>query len=280
MADVPVTFAMTRTLSSDEPTLPDGTATALSEPQWVPRLGASGTPLAAHTRKVWLGIECAVLFWGLPLALLLQLIPGRGLRVLGILTLAIIALLLVDRSFRFRTVFQPVRMADVKRTLFRGSLIGAGVFLFAWLGDTLELWPYSGLLWDQRPDRFGDTLFMSFVLARPDIWALVMCLYPIFSALPQEIIGRTFFFHRYGEIFRSEGAMIAASTLSFAFMHIIFQNWIALVFCLVGGYLFSHTYAKTRSLTAVWLEHSVYGCLIFTSGLGFFFFFTGAQVLQ
>ncbi|MGF1449188.1 MAG: CPBP family intramembrane glutamic endopeptidase [Opitutales bacterium] len=271
---------MTDSLSSDERPQADGAAVAASAPQWVPHLGALGTPLAARTRQLWLGVECAVLFWGIPLALLLQLIPGRGLRVLGILTLGIIALLLADRSFRFKSVFHPLRKADLKRALGRGLLIGAGVFLFAWLGDRVGLWPYSGPLWADRPERFGDTLFMGFVLARPDIWALVMCLYPIFSALPQEIIGRTFFFHRYGEIFRSEGAMITASTLSFAFMHIIFQNWIALVFCLIGGYLFSHTYAKTRSLTAVWLEHSLYGCLIFTSGLGFFFFYTGQQVIR
>lgn len=246
-------------------------------PQWVPHAGKVGTALHQRTRQLWLTLECTFLFVLLPLLLTFGVIPGRGLRLLGFITLGVVLLLFLDRRFRFRDFFQPLRRSDFWRVLMRGVPIGLGVFLLAWLGDRFQWWPHLSLLWESRPDRFADELFMSFIKARPDIWILVMCLYPIFSALPQEIVWRTFFFHRYKEIFPTQTAMIWASTLTFAFLHVIFQNAVSLACCLVGGYLFSITYARTRSLTAVWLEHSVYGCLIFTSGLGFFFFFTAAR---
>jgi hypothetical protein len=42
-----------------------------------------------------------------------------------------------------------------------------------------------------------------------------------------------------------------------------------------GGLLFARDYARHRSLSLTCLEHSLYGCLIFTIGLGRFFY-TGA----
>ena len=39
-----------------------------------------------------------------------------------------------------------------------------------------------------------------------------------------------------------------------------------------GGLFFADTYAKTRSLAAVYFEHALYGCYLFTIGLGFYFY--------
>ena len=39
-----------------------------------------------------------------------------------------------------------------------------------------------------------------------------------------------------------------------------------------GGWLFARDYARHRSLTLVCLEHAAYGCVIFTVGLGRFFY--------
>jgi uncharacterized protein len=44
---------------------------------------------------------------------------------------------------------------------------------------------------------------------------------------------------------------------------------------LIGGVLFANDYSRHRSLTLTCFEHSLYGCLIFTVGLGRFFY-TGA----
>ena len=65
-------------------------------------------------------------------------------------------------------------------------------------------------------------------------------------------------------------------------MHIVFMNPVAVLLSLVGGFLFSATYSKTKSLLWVSVEHSLYGMLIFTLGLGKFFYgattFTAAYI--
>jgi membrane protease YdiL (CAAX protease family) len=115
-------------------------------------------------------------------------------------------------------------------------------------------------------------LFLSFVRQSPAFWALVMVLYPLLSVVPQEIIFRSFFFNRYSTLFPSEGVVILASGLLFGAAHLVFQNWVAPVLCLAGGVMFAATYAKSRSLLLVCLEHGLYGCFIFTLGLGRYFY--------
>ncbi len=56
----------------------------------------------------------------------------------------------------------------------------------------------------------------------------------------------------------------------FGFGHIVFHNWIAVVFSFVGG-LFACTYRQTRSLFLTWLEHAIIGNAIFTVWLGVYF---------
>lgn len=129
---------------------------------------------------------------------------------------------------------------------------------------TLGLGMTAALL---RPD-----LLFGFVRARPAFWAIVMILYPILSAIPQELIFRSFFFARYRSLFGTEAATIAVSAVAFAITHFIFQNWVAPLLTLAGGFMFARTYAATRSLALVSLEHALYGCMIFTLGLGSYFY--------
>ena len=114
-----------------------------------------------------------------------------------------------------------------------------------------------------------------FVLPRehPYLWLLFMALYPLFSVYPQELLYRAFFYTRYAALFSERDFMIVASTLCFMLMHIVFDNGIAPLSTLIGGYLFADTYSRTRSLRLVCLEHALYGYVIFTVGLGEFFVF-------
>ncbi|HET6984641.1 MAG TPA: hypothetical protein VFI53_21025 [Myxococcaceae bacterium] len=48
-------------------------------------------------------------------------------------------------------------------------------------------------------------------------------------------------------------------------------NGLALALTLLGGWMFSRTYLRTRSLVATAVEHAAYGCLLFTVGLGRWF---------
>jgi hypothetical protein len=120
--------------------------------------------------------------------------------------------------------------------------------------------------------------------------------YPLASVYPQEIIFRTFLFHRYGGLFASRfggpsaaapvsgpetgpetspeaGPMlIAASTAAFGYAHLMFQSYLAIGLTVLGGLVFARTYARSRSTCTVAVEHALYGCVLFTVGLGRHFY--------
>jgi hypothetical protein len=58
-------------------------------------------------------------------------------------------------------------------------------------------------------------------------------------------------------------------------MHIIFHNWIAVILTVFGGMLFAVTYYRSRSTIMVSIEHALFGGLMFTIGLGQFFYIGG-----
>lgn len=120
--------------------------------------------------------------------------------------------------------------------------------------------------------RFAPHLEWSFVRRSPGFWAVVMVLYPVLSVYPQALLYRAFFFARYAGLFPGRWAMILVSAAAFAFMHIIFRNWLAVALTFVGGILFASRYAESGSLFTSAFEHALYGCWIFTVGLGQYFY--------
>jgi membrane protease YdiL (CAAX protease family) len=115
-------------------------------------------------------------------------------------------------------------------------------------------------------------LLFNFVKRTPAFWAVVMMLYPVLSVYPQGIIYRAFFFERYRGLFPNNMLLIVVSAIAFSFAHIIFRNPIAVIFTLVGGLLFAWRYAETGSLFTSSFEHALYGCWMFTIGLGQYFY--------
>lgn len=128
------------------------------------------------------------------------------------------------------------------------------------------LWLWFGV------HRFAPALELNFVRRQPAFWALVMVLYPVLSVYPQGLLYRAFFFHRYASLFHGQWMMILASAAAFAFMHIIFRNWIAVALTCAGGLLFAFRYDQTGSLAVSSFEHALYGCWLFTIGLGQYFY--------
>jgi membrane protease YdiL (CAAX protease family) len=96
----------------------------------------------------------------------------------------------------------------------------------------------------------------------------MILMYPLLSAVPQEVIFREFFFYRYGPLFRSPVLLVIMNAAMFSFAHIYFTSWIVTIFTLVGGVIFSLTYLRTRSLLVVSIEHTLYGLMLLSSGLG------------
>jgi membrane protease YdiL (CAAX protease family) len=119
---------------------------------------------------------------------------------------------------------------------------------------------------------FLPDLFLSLPRRNPVLWGFVMVAYPLLSVYPQEIIYRVYFFHRYRVLFPTAAWMTVANAAAFAYAHVIFRNPTAVLLTLIGGSLFAWTYWRTRSAAATWVEHALYGCVIFTVGLGRYFF--------
>ncbi|MBK8976524.1 MAG: CPBP family intramembrane metalloprotease [Planctomycetes bacterium] len=118
-----------------------------------------------------------------------------------------------------------------------------------------------------EPDRL-----LSFPRRRPALWLLVMFGYPCLSVLPQELAYRAFFFHRYRALLPDDRARVLASALAFGHVHVVFGHWQSVALSTVGGLLFSASYLRTRSIWSAWAEHALYGCCLFTVGLGSWFY--------
>jgi len=204
-------------------------------------------------RIVLLSLEFSALFAGVPLLVYYRLLPNLPIPYLLFAALAAFLVLRSDPSFDSSHL---ASWNNVRSQLL--PLLARDALFLAFLGLAVRL--------------FAPQLLFSFLKRAPGFWALVMLLYPLVSVYPQELIYRVFFFHRYAPLFGSGLLMIAASALAFGFVHIIFGNWLAVVLCIIGGFLFSLTYQHSGSLLFTCVDHAIFGNFIFTIGLGQFFY--------
>lgn len=117
--------------------------------------------------------------------------------------------------------------------------------------------------------RYGSPgLFLNFPRSNPRLWSAVMMLYPILSVYPQGIVYRAFVFDRYRDLFGPPWAIVLASAFAFTYVHIVFHNKLALILTGLGGILFGIRFLQTGSLFVTSFEHSLYGCFLFTVGVG------------
>jgi len=204
-------------------------------------------------RRLYLWLEFALLFLGLPVLLYTQrhaleewLMPI----MIGLAAGCTISLLR-DGSFKRRQLWsRDAFRQHLRRTLWwfvPGALVVGGAFALL------------------RPD-----LLLTFPRFYPEVWLALLITYPLLSVYPQEIIFRAFFFHRYHVLFPSRWGKVTASGLTFGFAHIIFANWVAPVMTAIMGVQFALTYARTESVLQVTVEHVLWGLYAFTVGLGWF----------
>ncbi len=154
--------------------------------------------------------------------------------------------------------WEAVTWKTLKPILIRWFFASIAMFLFIYFYD---------------PERvFG------IIRDRPQIIPFLLVMYPLLSALPQEFIFCSFFFERYAPFFKTEKHKIIASSIVFAYAHMLFINPVAPLLSLIAGFIFAHTYSKSRSLALVTIEHGLYGNVLFMVGLGWYFY--GGAVAQ
>ena len=197
--------------------------------------------------------ELFVLFIGIPLAYLFDIFPIHKIIPLIVGSIYTITLLLFDKSFK-REELGMNGFKSYKTLILRsiGVLIVLTISTYLIIPEYLFFLPRK-MTW---------------------LWAIIMLMYPVWSVIPQELIYRTFFFHRYKTLFPNRVSMIISSSLAFSFMHIIFENWVAIAFSLIAGIVLSIVYYNHKSLLGISIEHAIYGNLVFTTGLGTFFYIT------
>jgi membrane protease YdiL (CAAX protease family) len=205
----------------------------------------------------WLWIEFLLFFIIVPLALIIHPTRVGGHACLWLISIYALIILHRTRGFSWHKLWHGKgwTATQKKQALMRFTVATAAIVIF-----TYAIVP-------QR--LFG------FPLQRPWFWLLVMILYPILSALPQELVLRSFFFRRYKDLFAGETAMIAMNALLFGFIHVMFHNWVSPLLSFIAGGLFSYSYTQHRSLKWATVEHAAYGCMVFTCGIGFYFLVGG-----
>ena len=119
---------------------------------------------------------------------------------------------------------------------------------------------------------YDPTLLFSFPKNDFRLWIIVMFIYPFFSVIPQEIIYRVYFYHRYNKLFSGNLLLLTLLNLFlFSFAHIIFNNPHAIFITAIASPIFSYLYIKESFFTCV-LVHSLGGQVLFTFGLGKYFY--------
>ncbi len=196
-------------------------------------------------------LEIVVIFVGLPLLYKFDFIPVHKSIPLLSVFLIYLFVLLYNKSFN-RKIFGFNFFKNWKVILVRFLVISV-IFLI--------------IVFVFRPE----SLF-NIIKQRPFIWIMIMIFYPLWSAYPQELIYRAYFFYRFKFLIKNEIIFIVFNAVLFSFSHIIFNNWIALSFTFIASILFSFTYLKSNSLMVVFIEHALYGNMIFTIGLGEYFY--------
>lgn len=139
-----------------------------------------------------------------------------------------------------------------------------------------ELWGFSvfcalsftALIYGLRPDA-------AFLLIkeRPELLGLIWIFYPLVSALPQELLFRVLFFRRYRAILPSgdhQANVLNAAIFSFA--HLMYWSWVVALITFAGSFVFSHAYRIRGSFLYAVLLHAIAGNLLFTVGMGAYFY--------
>lgn len=205
--------------------------------------------------KLWLWVECGLLFVVAPVLVSLTLRQAPWLLALGAVTAGAAVWLWQHGEFGAAQFWCGDDVEAERRQL--KQLLGRFVLC------TLGLLAITMLFFPAKLFLLPRTM--------PLQWGLLLATYPALSVYPQELLYRAFFARRYQPLYKRAERLLPLSALLFGWLHVIFQNPLAVLLTVAGGWFFTQTYNRTHSLRLVCLEHTLYGSAIFSLGLGEFF---------
>ena len=207
------------------------------------------TPDTVRPRP-WLGVEFASLYIAAPLAMALFM-PGHLLfEALAVFSLIGLLLLWHAGGFGWRSLVRGWRQTPVSWVV--------GIALATLVAGIV-------ILRIVHPERLFDI-----PRNRPEMLVVIWAFYPILSALPQELIFRPLFFHRYGALLPAGQGAIAANAAIFSFAHLMYWSWVVAIMTFVGGWIFARAYLR-HGFPSAWILHAVAGNVLFAVGMGYYF---------
>ncbi|KGJ04567.1 CAAX protease self-immunity [Paracoccus halophilus] len=215
--------------------------------------------MAEHAHAVNRGLlwaEFSALYIGAPLGIALFM-PGRLLfEALAVFSIAGLALLWRTGGFDWRGLVRGFRRVPIWQVLLFGLFVGVS----GWIIIQVTRPDYIRLLTPERLRLLG----------------LIWLLYPLLSALPQELIFRPLFFHRFGSLFPDRATAVLVNATVFSFAHLMYWSIVVAVMTFIGGWIFARAYL-VRGFPTAWLLHAIAGNALFTVGMGAYFW-SGAVV--
>lgn len=206
-----------------------------------------------------------------------------------------------DRKFEFLGLFvlAPIAMATLLPPermfsgLFAATVLGLWLLHrtreFSWrdLGHGWNRidWPFTAIfsvvttaigfavIQTTRPEAL-------FFLLReqPGLMLMIALLYPLVSALPQELVFRPLFFERYQALLPSgDWPAVVLNAALFSFAHLIYWSWIVIIMTFFGGLVFGWAYRIRGSFALAVTLHSLGGIIVFALGLGVYFYSGNVQ---
>lgn len=202
-------------------------------------------------RRARLWAEFVGLYVAAPLAMALLLPPGWMFPMLFSVTALGLVLLHGTEGFHWADLRQGMREINWR-------------FVGVFTGVTAAI--CAGVIAVFAPDEMFNIL-----RAQPMLLLMIVLLYPVLSALPQELVYRPLFFRRYGALLpRAKGAVVLNAAL-FSAAHLMYWSWIVAAMTFAGGVVFAASYELRRNFPQAVVLHAIAGNLIFLIGLGIYF---------
>ncbi len=200
--------------------------------------------------RIYRWFELLLLYIGIPVILKYSENPGLKFIALLLVFSVFLYILLRDKTFK-KKQFRLNGFRAWRMILWRTALMIIFLLTFTWF--------------------FFPEQYFALPVHATGLWAITVLAYPFVSVIPQELVFRVYFYHRFQGLVANRNLLMLLNALLFSYSHILFNNWVVLVFTFIASILFSFTYLRHRSFTIVVLEHSLYGLLVFTIGPGSFF---------
>lgn len=212
---------------------------------------AAAPEAVTRASRASLWVEFAALYLGAPLAIALLLPPRLMFAALALFSLLGLVLLWRTGEFDWRGLLRGWgRIRWGEAALLALATLGAGVVLLTAF----------------RPDAL-----FAMLRANPAFLGVIWLVYPLLSALPQELVFRPLFFHRYGALLPRGPAAIVLNAAIFSFAHLMYWSPLVLLLTFVGGLVFARAYV-TRGFPAAFVLHAVAGNVLFAVGMGVWFY--------